>query len=422
MDEEKKISEVSEQEPGTCDFKEDESADGKDKHSIYNYFKDHPSVLIAAVSALVAVLTVALNYINFVNINAYLSFFEIEYTGAVTTPQIRYFFAIAAGFLVVLVISQSFISRTFEAYTPYKRRFLLCKYAKRSAKKKIKEVQRIYKEYKTQTESYSKAEQDEIEHNCQDAQEAFEKLTYHYKKMKKRRKMYQLLIGISCFITWLLMFLVSLLMFAVVIPQITQAMLFAALASLLYTGVAATVNWGLYCVIQIKRKQIKQDVEKDESEQVLSYDEFPTIPITTAVNFDIRKALTNTTWKLAMITTVAVLLSSTFMSSTLGTKTAETKNAFFIITREDVDYAVIYTDGDTAILEKATIQDDQITIDTSDQMMISLSGVPMKKQVFEEVNLIPLKKSIKKEETVTDPATTQNAETDKTTSTTISTQ
>lgn len=376
-------------------------------YKTYNYFKSHPSFFVAIISAAVAMMSVILNYVSFLYTNTYLSYFDISVDVQINSPRFLYFIAITAIFGSSLILFQSFISRTFESYMPYKRRFLLYKYSMRFIKKQNRANKRLIDETTKCADTIIVTDDDKpkleaVKRNLEICQQNNEQSIREYKHIKqkilKQRIIYYCIIGFSCFIAWLILSIVCFMLFLNGVFEWSLITLSSMAISLLFVTFIALENWFLYCFIKMNRKQIKSDAICDkEEERKLFYDNFPDMPLERFLRGGIKDFFSDTTCRgvfLAMVLVVIVLMITMVHS---GKTSAEKQKEFFVVQENNTSYAVIYNNGTMMILEKAELSDNSITIDTTEQMTIDADGVFIKKYIFDEVHLIKIQKNLDKQ-------------------------
>ena len=384
--------------------------DGKDKieskenlgnkpineYSIYDYLKEHPSIFFAFFSAVVAAISVMLNFLVYLATTGYLSYFEVQTNVHIVSANFLYFFAIGLAFYIVQSLSQRFISSTFEAYRPYKQRFMLHKYALKNIKEEWKYGRNIRKQLyielkKVNITDDNRDEISSIEQSHSQIKEKEHQIFADYcdvkRDIRKQRLFYYSLIGISCLFSWLAMFFVFYMLLSVSATSLNPSILFCSLLTLVYVFLFALENWFLSCVLHINRKQIKKDAIADKENRVLSYDDFPPTPLETIVLGNIRSTLSNSNITRCLGTILLSIILLSFVSSWGAHKSAENQKEFFVVNEGDIVYAVIYNDGQKMVLEKAEITENQLIINTTEQKIIDAIGIPTKKYTFENVFL-----------------------------------
>ena len=359
-------------------------------YKIYNYFKRHPSFLVAVLSAAVAMVSLILNYVSFLYINTYLAYFDISVDVQINSPKFLYFVAITALFCASLLLFQSFISRTFEAYMPYERRFLLYWCYMWSIRKEIKLNKRLIKKATKRANTINvsednRSELEAIKLDLRNLQRKNEEITQDYISIKndirKQRIKYIIIISISCFVAWMIITVVCFLMFLNSLTEWHLIIPTSMAISLLFVLCIALENWFLYCLLRINFKQIKIDSNSSMEEQKLSYDNFPKMPLEILFFGRIKDVFSDAACRsavLAMISLLIVLIPTTVYA---GKTNAEKQKEFFVVQENDAVYAVIYNNGTMMILEKAEFSDNSITIDTTEQMTVDADGVLIKKYI-----------------------------------------
>lgn len=367
------------------------------RYSIYDYFKEHPSFCITIISIFAAVISVLLNLIAFLNANTYLTYFNVDSIFYKQSNLFIYFFAMVLIFFVVIIVFQAFISKTFESYLSHKRFLLLHKYALKGIKKDEKEFKRRHKKAKHDLAKKSKKlmQNDslaETEKLLEEAKSDLKKTHKEYIEVRKTtlmtRFVCRLLVAISCLITWIMLIIIYALMLSFVTYDLKGNALSALLFSTIYVLVCAIENWFLTCVIRIKRKEIKADIEIDAKSRLEKYGNLDEFPIGALFSGNIRSIFNNSNFKRIILAVVLCLVILMFSSVYIGSKSASNQKSFFVVDIDNQTYAMIYNNGENAILEKAEMTDDGIVIDINHQKVISSQNVDMKKYVFEKVDIV----------------------------------
>ena len=91
------------------------------QYHAYEYFKQHSSAFFAIASAVVAIISLVLNFAAFLSTNSYLMYFRVDNVAYRASTQFIYLFAIALIFFAVIILFQGFLSKTFDVYLPYKK-------------------------------------------------------------------------------------------------------------------------------------------------------------------------------------------------------------------------------------------------------------------------------------------------------------
>lgn len=377
-----------------------ESADEQssdNQYRIFDYFKEHPSSFITAASVFVAVISVFLNLAAFLSFNSYLNYFNIDNIVYKQSTKFVYFFAIALAFSTIIILFQSFIAQTFESYLPHKKEFLFYKYRLKSINETQRENNRWRKKARNSLTEYLKTSPEDdttqqVKEDLNSSAEKAEQIKRDYisvkKALRKSRMKYHILIGISCLLTSFVLCIVCTLMLLFASYNWKETALSSIIVSTVYVFVCSVENWFLICVIQIKRKEIKADAQRDEKSRLSKYNDFDKFPIISLFEGDFRYIFNDSNCKKIVISVVLCLLVLIFISAWSGFKSASNQKDFFIVNIENQLYAMIYNNGENMVFEKAEIIDDTITIDSNHQKIISSTNIDMKKYVFNKVDLI----------------------------------
>ncbi len=378
----------------TTASKEDTNIKSKNGYRIYNYFKNNMSSFLAFVSALIAAISVMLNFLGYITTKAYLSYFEVDPNIRVESMNLLYLFAIGLTLIIVQCLSQSFLSSTFDTYRPYKQRFLLLKYSLKNIKKEwnlnhsnirliVRSLNRIHITDKNKKEfDYIKNMSDKLKYNEQ-------KVFTDYLKIKKvvRKQMLRnyTLICMSCIVAWLALFFVFSVFLSISAVDTKSSLFFTSFISLILVLISVLENWFFSCVLFIDRKQIKKDALTDKADRVLSYEDFPETPLETMLFGKPRNMLSDSNITKCLGTTIFVLFLLFILSPWCVRESAKNQKEFFVVNENDIVYAVIYNDGEKMVLEKAEIVENNLTIDSKEQKVIDVIGITTKKCTFENV-------------------------------------
>ncbi len=367
------------------------------QYHIFDYFKEHPSLFVTAASALVAMISVFLKLTAFLGANSYLMYFNVDNTIYKQSTQFIYFITIALALLIVIILFQGFSVKTFESYLPYKKKYLLQKYSLRNIRDRQKIRKKELKKLEKRLSRVAKAipNDDEIKRTENDLsllKEENKEIKNKYKSIarsiRKCRLLLFVLIGISCLLAGIVIFVISLLMFSIDMYDWKKTILFSIIVSAVYVSVNFVENWFLICVIQIKRKEIKADSQLEIKEIDLKYSNFSKFPINSLINGDFKSLLNDSNCKKFVFSVAFCIIILLFASAWSGSKTASNQQDFFIVNKDNQIYAVIYNNGENSVLEKIEIENDSILIDTMHQKIISSKDIDMKKYTFNKVDIV----------------------------------
>lgn len=366
----------------------------KKEYKVFNYCKEHPSLLVAVLPIFFALISVILKFCSFLTTKSYVSYFGVDELVPKTTQSFIYLFAIAIIFYVVTIVFQGFISKTFEAYTPYKKRFLLYRYSLRKNKKELKRNKKILKIAKRKVKKLKKnkkaqEELKDIEEKIKTVEEKLVSTSSELKQLEKsvlaNRIIYVLIVGMSCLFAGVILFVALYTLLSLGGLAGGNLLIRSGVIVGTYILTYSSINWFTLNVFKIKRKNIKKDAE--EKAGFSTYSDFPSMPLERIIKGDIKQWFSDNNCKKILATTLLCFVVFVFASPLSGTKTAEQKTDYFIVCNDNETYAVVYIDDDMLILEKATIMEKRIEIDTTNRMVIEPNGISMQKYSFEEVKV-----------------------------------
>lgn len=375
----------------------DAEDDNKPTNKIYDYFKVHPSLFVTVISALIAGISVFLNLITFLNANTYLKYFNIESNVYKQSTQFIYFMAIALAFSTILLLFQSFISKTFYAYLPYKKRLLLIRYTLNTLKKKqkllIKDRKQIEKRFSKISNTNNRDENvQQIKKDLFTLKEQGNEIKSEYKSviksLRRLRIACSLIVGVSCLFTWIILCLICILLLSITTYDWEKTLKLATILSLTYVGACTVENWLFICSIPFKRKEIKNDVKLDINSRTLKYDKFHMFPLNSIIDGNIRDIFNDSNCKRIALTIVLCLFVLSFVSIYSGSQSALNKHEFFIVEIENQQYAIIYDNGENSIIEKVEISGVDLIINSNHQKIISSKNIDKLRCTFENVKII----------------------------------
>lgn len=370
---------------------------------LYEYMRDHPSVLIASISAIIAVISFAVNAVIYLRQYQYLRFWgfdlaQCEYTG---TNQI-YVFAISVFMFAAVSIVQRYNNKTIRVY--YNRttkitvlRKISREFKRRSRKsnRKLRVVKRHMKQFWSSSEGTMESSiKNEIIGIDQQVKETHERIRkfkkdYHHVKWHTLCILFLVLIP-SFIITFFIM-----LLFLAARNSANYSFGVCLLVSLVFSMLNILVSWlTTYWMTNSELKAILRkygnDLEKLNelyNEQMKSEvkDEYP---IKVWPSYRIKDVFSDANIKqefMSFILYCALLMLFTSFSA-IQSQTKQTE--FQIYDDGDSSYAIIYQSKDKLYLDKVVIQDNTIVIDTTSHRTITTDDVSYQDIKFEAVSII----------------------------------
>lgn len=370
-----------------------ENGEDKNEYIVFDYFKDHPSLLVAVLPMFFALVSVILKFCGFLAIKSYVSYFGIEEQVPKTTQNFIYLFAIAIVYFIVIIMFQGFINKTFETYLPYKKLFLFYRYYLRNAKTKQKRDKKKLKSAKKKLNKLNNPPEYQkeikgIEEDMEFIEEQMERTSFEIKSLSKKllyvRFLFWIIIGLSCLLAGLVLCAAFYTLLSLSGLSEKYLLTHSGVTIGLCVLVCSVFNW-IVIECKIKRKEIKKEVELDE--ETSSDLDLPSMPIVNILRGNLKQWFSDVNCKRVLAIAFVCLFFILFSSSLGGVETAEQKTDFFVVNSDNETYAVIYIDDDMLILEKAIVSGNHIVIDTTCRKVIDSKGISMQKYSFEDVKL-----------------------------------
>lgn len=317
---------------------------GKNEYLIYDYLKNTPSLLIALISAIVAIVAFFAKSIMTVSIRNELAFWGFDY---------RYFdignesLFLNATILLLQSVLSSFcticILETYESYLPFKKIQLMLGYRIKLYKKRMKEIKRKILSGKAKDEDRFKYD-------------FYKEICVDYKKMKSDLDLKKdLLINIM----------------PILFILFTADMLYAVLNAkniLLIVVIYVLIQIiTIFVLIAIRRKNIinKKRIEKEclnedfIQEQIIT-ENLKIPPLTLLLSKGLRYVLKDYTI-IAAIIVFFINSSSICISNGLTNTDPTATNKFYrITTLDNVEYAIVYQNDNQYFLEEIEIKDEKM--------------------------------------------------------------
>ena len=132
----------------------DKSGKIKDSYSVYNYLVKTPSVLIAALSGLLAMLSFIINYATYLKTARMLHYWGVDTSVISTTDQqFFYTFCFAIIFLLISIFVSGLIANSYISYAPFQECILRMKkeasLLKKANAERVKSINKLQESFKT---------------------------------------------------------------------------------------------------------------------------------------------------------------------------------------------------------------------------------------------------------------------------------
>lgn len=380
--------------------------------SIYIYFKDHPNLLIACISAVAAITTFVFNAVLYFGDYKYFQYwgFDISRIEWSRTNEL-YIFGAMLLFYICNGIIQSFEATTFLVYRKKMKyvnavRWMLNCEAHElkqrdkehlKVKRGIKKLEKKANKVKVGDEVAKEIE--EIHTRATETEDRIKSLKekhLHAKEAAKNLKcgLIKRLIGhiILATITSSLLLLVLLLAVSNITINRWLWVLFALACSVIMTTAAYFAATILYP--GFKKSTLKQIMGDNEQfltflhqyeNQDLSTQDYP---LHKWREYSLREVLSNRNIISTMGECVFYIFVILILFVFTADKRIEGQKVFPIYQEDESAYAIIYHSKNTFYMDKVEWVDDTITVDVSKQRIITVNDISYEKRTFDNVNRI----------------------------------
>lgn len=368
-----------------------DSSPKENLYKIFDYFKEHTGLLVTCVSALVAVMSFILRFAVGRMNYAYLAYWDIASLHANISNQNELYLALGTLlYICALLIIQSLISQTADAFKYYHCLLLgikrVMKESKKTHRRLKKEIRSIFREWKKLPDKEKKTKRgqkkkERIDKDYELAKEGAQSLKNVIKLRNRVRARVTIHIIFALVLSYLLgsLFLVFLNVSTPIREsfRLSRVVVIHIITNLLLYFVPA------YFASHRQTKQLK-----DEELAELTNSDAPKFPFENWMTVGVKPLFSDKKMKLAIVPIAFVMAFLVFILSFAGTLTAERKRCFPIYSDNSTSYAIVYFSGSTVFMEEAVVQDGTITIDTTKQRIVTKDDLSYSNKVFENVVII----------------------------------
>lgn len=349
------------------------------EYSVYDYLKKTPSVLIAVLSSIVAIVTYLSKALAILSTQKQLAFWGIDSAFASSGGDSLIFRATASVLysLGILLMSLLF-SATYDAYVPFKRCGLVFRYL---AKNKKEEVKKLKQEANHGNQSSKNEEYIKTVKILQGATKEY-----------VRGARYQLLKNITP-IAFILC-IVYLAYFGVSSTDGLNKTWLTAIVCVIIQIVTFLVLARIAASKAIDKKHLKQNCKDIELlEKVKPNFSTDIFPLGKLFSKGLRAVLKNTT---IVIIVVALFMNCCLVAvvhAVVPAKPLLTNTEMRIVRLDDTDYALVYQIGDKYFLEAAELREEQgedgieyvLTVYKDQQRILSINDISFVTYEFREI-------------------------------------
>lgn len=367
--------------------------------SIAKYLKDHASVLIAIISATVAITTFCINasiyLINLKNLRFW--GFSKEQTSNISTNQI-YTITIAIFCIVFYAVSHLTLQKTFNLYVEKKKNIVIIRKALNYFAKQEKRERRHRKKQSRKIERQLKSRRGKnvTDHIVVESQNPFnsEEAEKKYKKLLPLMKEVRLGLILELIPTFLLSYMLSwpiLLMFAFLAKSSIELRrdvpLSLAFPFLMLLSEYISAHIGKRTVNKKEINELTKDTKKLTTllEQTLE-SSTPDYPVNRIMKASWIRLPTNRELSLFVIIYIILMMMISFIPMIIASKPVN--NEIPIIQGESSSYAIVYQLGNVYYMEEANISGTTIEINTNKQKILETKDVDYEVTEFETVRII----------------------------------
>ena len=350
------------------------------ENSIYDYLKQTPSLLIAVISALVAIMTFFAKLFSFIVARKELAFWEISLAYANSaTNRVTLFSAIASLlYSFSLMIASMWFRTTYDAYLPQKKLRLAIQYYMKSEKKRIKDVMR-------QKSSRTSSIQDS------QVSESLKKLCSLCNELDREFKQ---MFFINLFPMCLILFFVFVLYLGISSPTMSRSIWriagICAIVQIVTFGVVAKIH----SAKTLDKKSLKKgDLSGDTIKTLGAARRIDKFPLSKVLSAGPREILKNETIWTILFTLVLNCFLVLVLHLLLPSTPIASNKSLAITTINNQPYAIVYQTDDKIFLEAAEIQVSNatsnpvyhLTVYTNEQQILSPNAISFSIYEFESI-------------------------------------
>ena len=372
----------------------------------YQYFKDHPSVLIAVVSGIVATVSFLSNALLFFVEYRYLYYWgfdisTVDWSGA----NISFVLMLSLVFLMVVGIFPKYTSATFRIYMQrvsyvHSSRALhrLFRKTLRQEKSQLGKIRRELRKNKRQRTSSAAVRESE------------KKITKIQNKMKDALERLRSSRKLTSQIKWLLLaqlILAIIPAFLAVAVEMCLLLLMTEASwspwlciviSLIYALALSLLSYflifffeGLKIKREIKAAQDDIDrltaIQEEAKNKILNHEEYP---IDTWTSYGLKDVVSDKNLKSAAELFLFNIVAMSLLLLFSANATQKDKKTFSLYSEGDSTYAIVYQNKTSYYMDKVDyLDEDSLSIDTSTHRILSANDLSYTVRTFETVRVTP---------------------------------
>lgn len=363
------------------------------EYTIFDYLKEHPGVLISSVSAMVVVITFVINLVIYVRTSKYLTYWGIDasYVQMDNTNQI-YIFAVVCIYYITTIFILPFLMNSYDMYIKemkvnYYAKYI-CKFCKKElgyCRRQLRRQKRVYKKLIGQDN-----EKEEIISIGKQIEALKEKISDAEKVRKKSSKLTINKLLVSTIIVSFV-FVIQMYIVVLVVTDFTsiyKMILISIVGAVILLGFLFVLMYFLLTWPEVKL--IKKEVYNSEEdfEKVTEYIKTlnPVYPIDKIFDLRIQEVLKNRVIITFLMYVICCLVCVMVFVAPLDETKMQEIREFSVVNDEGKEYVIIYNNSNFYYFVEASIEGENITIDTTKQRIIPVDNICYEKMKFEEVH------------------------------------
>ena len=368
------------------DFKEESKIDERNEYSSFDYFKEHTTLLIAIISAVVAIMSFALDYAVALQNISYMEYWNISLAYIPKENGIQLYQVLSAcAFNFAVILMHALMCQTATVYRYYYEIIFRQKLIAKEIKKRIKKQKREQKKINKRLQKKDACEEKEEIRNILISEDP--KIKEASIDILKGSKSATKSIIVHAIPSLLISFLLS--YFAVIIFNATFSAELKTGPLLLVSGILLLFDIAIYFVPIFFKKRPKtvshEEMIKMANECIEK--KSPVFRLEALVHKGWKLLASDKNIVMLIAQSVGAFIIGLIMFFHIGNTDMKNEKTFSIYDDDTGTYAIVYNNGDSLVLKVAEIDEEEntIEIDVRRQRVISATEVYYELYTFEEV-------------------------------------
>ena len=362
---------------------------GNRKYRVYNYMKEHTTVLVACVSAFVAVVSFLVNFAVDQYSNAYLRYWMIDTVYKMDHDTgLFHRFILTVLYIGVIIFIHQIMTKTASAFGYYHKFLSALRWNYKGKKKIRRRIKHQVRRVVRQNRRLAKIDHDHVGSalfsEIESLKNQQQRIDSEIREIGCLKFTCDVWIGINVLISALIMF--AIVWFVVYLVQFNNTGK-GGVGPVIFSVLMVLCEFILYffpvcCARKAdKRKEFGIEELQKEIEQANHY----SFPIVWLFEVEIKELLSDLKIRQLLVAVLLIfaVLIGTYISA--GKNSAMRMKEFPICADETGTYAVVYNNGESLVLKSVEISENQIEIDVRKQKVVSATDVSYQIHTFETV-------------------------------------